>query len=219
MPLFSRDPGSQEDLADLVATEDVSARVVDAFRRIDRQNFVPDDMGQNPYVDRPIEILEHQTTSQPSLIARMIDAADLQPGDRALEVGTGFGFQTALLVHLAGSTVSIDRHASLSAAARQNLDRAGVAGVELVVGDGWEGWADGAPYDAIIVSAAAEKVPDAFVDQLVEGGRLVIPVRGPHGDDVLLYIRRNGHLVKIRLLTPARFVPLVPGEALDQSKE
>lgn len=219
MPLFYGEPKDRESLTALVAGEDVSARVVEAFRAIDREAFVPDDARSLAYVDRPIEILEHQTTSQPSLIARMIDAADLLPGDRVLEVGTGFGFQTALLAHLTGSVVSIERHSSLSDAARQNLERTGVVGVELVVGDGFQGWPGGAPYEAIIVSAAAERVPDAFVEQLVESGRLVIPVRSAHGDDVLLYVRRNGHLVQIRLLTPARFVPLVPGEAVDQSNE
>lgn len=219
MSLFSGEPHDRESLASLVASEDVSPRVVEAFKAVDREMFVPDEARSRAYVDRPIEILEHQTTSQPSLIARMIDAADLLPGDHVLEVGTGFGFQTALLAHLTGSVVSIERHSSLSEAARQNLERAGVVGVELVVGDGWEGWPSGAPYDAIIVSAAAARVPDPFVEQLGEGGRLVIPVRGPYGDDVLLYVRSKGHLVKIRLLTPARFVPLVEGEAVDRSNE
>jgi protein-L-isoaspartate(D-aspartate) O-methyltransferase len=219
MKRFGKEPATQAALADLVAGESVAPRVVDAFRVIDRRAFVPRDGEANPYVDRPIGIPEQQTTSQPSLIARMVDALDVLPGDRVLEVGTGLGFQTALLAHLAGGVVSIERHQSISEAARDNLDEAGISDVELIVGDGWLGWPDGAPYDAIVVSAAAARVPDAFVDQLVEGGRLVIPLRAANGDDVLLYMRRNGHLVKIRLLTPARFVPLVPGPADDQSKE
>jgi protein-L-isoaspartate(D-aspartate) O-methyltransferase len=219
MPLFSGQPADQATLAALVADEGVSPRVVDAFRAIDRAMFVPADARARAYVDRPIEILEGQTTSQPSLIARMIDAADLLPGDTVLEVGTGFGYQTALLAHLAGSCVSIERHAALAEAARTNLEAADVEGVEIIVGDGWQGWEAGGPYDAIIVSAAADQVPEMFVEQLKEGGRLVIPVRGPRGDDVLLYLKRTDHLVMVKLLTPARFVPLVPGEVADQSNE
>ena len=141
----------------------------------------------------------------------MIDAADVLPGDRVLEVGTGFGYQTALIATLGAEVVSIDRHASIAEAARSNLDAAGVA-AEVVVGDGWQGWPERAPYDAIVVSAAASKVPDALGRQLVEGGRLVIPIRGERGDDVLVFVKRNDHLVQVRLLTPARFVPLVGDE-------
>lgn len=179
---------------------------------------MPEAARGNAYVDRPIEILEHQTTSQPSLIARMVDAADLLPGDRVLEIGTGFGFQTALFAYLTGDVVSIERMANISEAAGNNLSDAGIDGVELVVGDGWLGWPERGPYDAIVVSAAAERVPDALTEQLRDGGRLVIPVRGDQGDDVLLYIKRNDHLVKVKLLTPARFVPLVPGDSV-QSNE
>jgi protein-L-isoaspartate(D-aspartate) O-methyltransferase len=209
--------GGRTALLDTIVASGVSSRVVDAFRQVDRRDFVPSGV-RNPYVDKPIEILESQTTSQPSLIAQMIDAADVLPGDRVLEVGTGFGFQTALLGKLAGTVVSVERHASISAEAASNLARSGISNTELVVGDGWLGVADRGPYDAIIVSAAAEGVPDAFVEQLVAGGRLVIPVRTDSGDDVLLYLRSDDHLVKVRLLTPARFVPLVRG-AVGQSNE
>lgn len=202
---------------DTIAASGVSARVVDAFRQVDRRDFVPPDV-RDPYVDKPIEILEHQTTSQPSLIAQMVDAADVLPGDRVLEIGTGFGFQTAVLANLAGTVVSVERHASISVQAASHLERVGITNVELVVGDGWLGVPDSGPYDAIIVSAAAERVPDAFVGQLVPGGRLVIPVRTKNGDDVLLYLRSDDHLVKVRLLTPARFVPLVRGP-VGQSNE
>jgi protein-L-isoaspartate(D-aspartate) O-methyltransferase len=209
----------REGLARLVEREGVSPRIVAAFRRIAREDFVPESARDHAYGDRPIEILEQQTTSQPSLIARMIDAADPLPGDRVLEIGTGFGFQTALLATLAGEVVSVERHASIADAARANLEGAGITNTEVEVGDGWLGWPERAPYDAVIVSAAATEVPDALGDQLVEGGRLVIPVRGGMGDDVYLYIKRGNELVRARLLTPARFVPLVPGQPDDQSNE
>lgn len=213
----SREPSDHEGLAGLIEASGVAPRVAEAFRRVDRRDFVPARTSE-AYVDRPIEILEHQTTSQPSLIAQMLDVADLLPGDRVLEIGTGFGYQTALLAELTGNVVSVERFATLSEAARANLERAGISGVELIVGDGWKGAPGEAPFDAIIVSAAAAKVPDALEDQLADGGRLVIPLRAHDGDEVWLFIRKNEHLVPVRLLTPARFVPLVPGEEV-QSNE
>lgn len=209
----------RESLARLVEREGVSPRVTAAFRTIAREDFVPDDARADAYADRPIEILERQTTSQPSLIARMVDAADLLPGDRALEVGTGFGFQTALMATLCGEVVSVERHASIAEVARKNLERAGISNAEIVVGDGWLGWPERAPYEAVIVSAAATEVPGPLGHQLVDGGRLVIPLRAGGGDEVVLFIKRKDHLVRARLLTPARFVPLVPGEPEDQSNE
>lgn len=191
--------------------------MVEAFRQVDRAGFVPEGTNE-AYADRPIEILERQTTSQPSLIANMIDAADLLPGDRVLEVGTGFGYQTALLAKLTADVVSIDRHASITAAARSNLERAGIEGVELVVGDGWRGVPDKAPFEAIVVSASADGLPEALADQLVEGGRLVIPLKVKGGDEVWLCVRHEARIVKAKMLTPARFVPLVQGE-VTQSNE
>ena len=212
-------PRGREGLASLVEREGVSPRVVAAFRRIAREDFVPEQARADAYGDRPIEILERQTTSQPSLIARMIDAADLLPGDRVLEIGTGFGFQTALMATLAGEVVSVERHASIADAARTNLERVEISNAEVVVGDGWLGWPERAPYEAAIVSAAATEVPAALGEQLVEGGRLVIPLRVALGDEVVLYIKHGDGLVRARVLTPARFVPLVPGTPEDQSNE
>ena len=211
-------PSGREGLARLVEREGVNPRVVAAFRSVARADFVPEAARRNAYEDRPIEILESQTTSQPSLIARMIDAADVLPGDRVLEVGTGFGYQTALIAALGADVVSVDRHASITEAARANLEAAGID-AEVVVGDGWGGWPERAPYDAIVVSAAASEVPAALGEQLVDGGRLIIPVKAHRGDEVLVFVKQRGRLVKTRLLTPARFVPLVPGEVVDQSNE
>jgi protein-L-isoaspartate(D-aspartate) O-methyltransferase len=192
---------------------------VAAFRRIAREDFVPEHARSDAYGDRPIEILEQQTTSQPSLIARMIDAADLLPGDRVLEIGTGFGFQTALMAALAGEVISVERHASIAEQARANLEKVGISNVDVVVGDGWLGWPEAAPYEAAIVSAAATEVPSPLGDQLVPGGRLVIPLRVGVGDEVVLFVKHGDELVRARLLTPARFVPLVQGTPDDQSNE
>lgn len=212
-------PKGQEGLARLVEREGVAPRVVRAFRAVAREDFVPEASRQEAYSDRPVPILERQTTSQPSLIARMIDAADVLPGDRVLEIGTGFGFQTALLANLAGDVVSVERHVSLAEAARANLARSGVDNVRVVVGDGWLGWPELAPYEAIVVSAGAPEVPDSFVAQLVEGGRVIIPVAKGSAEEVVLFLRHGDHLVRVRVLTPARFVPLVKGAAPDQSNE
>jgi protein-L-isoaspartate(D-aspartate) O-methyltransferase len=202
-------PRDQQGLARLVEREPVDARVVEAFLRVDRADFVPVDLIDQAYTDRPVALPQRQTTSQPSLIARMVDAADVKKDDIVLEVGTGYGFQTALLATLANEVVSIERHAELAEAARKNLAAAGIENVVVFVGDGWEGAPDKAPFDAIVVSAAAESVPQALVDQLSEGGRMVIPVKSGGNDDVWLLQKRNGVLHEVRLITPARFVPLV----------
>ena len=144
----------------------------------------------------------------------MVDALQLSGSDRVLEVGTGFGFQTALLSLLAGEVISIERFATLAAAARENLERTGRTGIEVLVGDGWRGVPERAPFDAIVVSAAAAELPAALVEQLGEGGRMVIPLKRGAGDDVVLFAKRSGRLERERLLTPARFVPLVQGAAL-----
>ena len=185
-------------------------RVLDAFRTVAREDFVPAAARLDAYRDRPIGLPRDQTTSQPSLIARMLEAAAIGPEDRVLEIGTGYGFQTALLAHLARSVVSVERHRELADAAGENLRKLGIE-AEVVVGDGWGGHPPGAPYDAIVVSASASEMPEALVEQLAEGGRLVIPLKGTRGDDVFLFEKRAGELTRGRLITPARFVPLVPG--------
>jgi protein-L-isoaspartate(D-aspartate) O-methyltransferase len=201
----------RESLESLVATEVSDPRVIDAFRHVDRADFVPSRARRTAYVDRPVPIPYEQVTSQPTLIARMVEAAAIAPEDRVLEVGTGYGFQTALLSRLAAEVTSIERRADLAAAARANLERAGAAGVKIVIGDGTLGHHPGAPYDAIVVSAGAERVPPALAQQLAEGGRLVIPVTGRYGEDVYLFVKRDDALRRERLVSPARFVPLVPG--------
>ena len=204
-------PKDQEELAALVSREVADRRIVDAYRAVARETFVPPDHRGEAYRDRPIPLPHSQTTSQPSLIARMIAAAAPQPTDKVLEVGTGFGFQTALLATLARSVISIERFERLADAARANLAAAGFENVEVVVGDGWEGYAAEAPFDAIVVAAAAGSVPDALSEQLRDGGRLVIPVKRGRSDDVLLFVKQSGALHESRLITPARFVPLVHG--------
>ena len=204
-------PRTQEGLAELVHREGVADRIAHAFETVDRADFVPEAERENAYQDRPIGLPRSQTTSQPSLIARMVDAVDPEPEDKVLEVGTGYGFQTALLASLVAQVVSIERHAELAGAARANLERTGFANVQVVVGDGWKGVPDKAPFDGIVVSASAESFPEELGAQLAEGGRIVIPLARALGDDVLCFIKRAGGIRQERLVTPARFVPLVKG--------
>jgi protein-L-isoaspartate(D-aspartate) O-methyltransferase len=203
----------REGLDRLVRRDVRDDRVAEAFASLDRADFVPDAYRSVAYRDRPVGLPRGQTTSQPSLIARMVEAADLHSGDRVLEVGTGYGFQTALMSRLAAQVVSVERHAELAEAARKNLARCNISNATVVVGDGWEGCASFAPYDAVVVSAAATEVPRALGDQLAEGGRLVIPLERGGSDDVVRLTKRAGELGDEDLITPARFVPLVHDDA------
>jgi len=183
-------------------------RVLDAFRRVPRAGFVPADWAERAYEDRPIPIPHGQVTTQPSLIARMVAGLMLEGSERVLEVGTGLGFQTAILAMLAREVFSIERFPDLAEQARRNLDAAGV-GVTVVVGDGTNGLPEHAPFDATVVSAAAPEVPPPLAEQLAEGGRLVHPL-GPGGyETVIAYRKEGGRLVEEDRLTPATFVPLV----------
>jgi protein-L-isoaspartate(D-aspartate) O-methyltransferase len=187
-------------------------RVLAALGEVRRDLFVPEGDVGAAYADRPVRIPRGQTTSQPSLIAMMIEALELTGDERVLEVGTGYGYQTALLSHLAGEVWSIERHASLAEAARTNLDRAGIGNVHVVVGDGHEGLPDAAPFDGIVLSAATPEVPATLVDQLAEGGLLVVPI-GPGGaEEVTVHRRTTDGLERVRRLTRARFVPMRRGK-------
>lgn len=204
-------PRSNAGLARLVRRDVGEGRIADAFDATDRAGFVPEG-ASDVYRDRPVPIPEGQTTSQPSLIARMIQALDPRPDDRVLEVGTGYGYQTALLARLCREVVSLERWGTLARQARTNLEAAGTQNAAVIVGDGWKGCPERAPFDGIIVSAAATEVPQPFAEQLAEGGRLVIPVKRRGSDEVTLYEKREGTLHPVRLVTPARFVPLVREE-------
>lgn len=188
----------------------VDTRVLEALGEVDRARFLPRAARSQADRDRPIGIGGGQTTSQPSLIARMIEVLALTPTSRVLEVGTGSGYQTALLARLAGEVVSIERDASLAAAAARRLRD--LDNVTVVVGDGSLGWQDRAPYDAITVGACAPGIPEALLAQLAADGVLVLPVRD--GDaEVLTTVRKAGGRVgRPESGLEVRFVPLV-GEA------
>jgi protein-L-isoaspartate(D-aspartate) O-methyltransferase len=198
-----------EHLVQLLIAEGIGdRRLLQAFREVRREAFVPAKFREVAYTDQPIPIPRDQVTSQPSLVARMVEALDIRSDDQVLEIGTGYGFQTAILANLARFVWSIERYQDLAEAARENLAKAGITNVEVVEGDGTLGLAEHAPYDAVIVSAAFLQVPPPLADQLRIGGRLVQPV-GPGGsDEVVLFSKPAEGLVRRQRLTWARFVRL-----------
>ena len=211
--------GSPQDLVRVLRAEGIrDRRVLAAFREVPRARFVPSAAAGQAYLDEPIRIPHGQVTTQPSLIAKMVAALGLNGSQRVLEVGTGLGFQTAILARLARQVVSVERFPDLAEHARTNLAAAGPGDVTLVVGDGTLGVPDHAPYQAIVVSAASPSVPAPLIEQLALGGRLVHPV-GPGGrEQVTAFHKEVGRLVADARLTPAYFVPLVGAYGL-QSQE
>jgi protein-L-isoaspartate(D-aspartate) O-methyltransferase len=181
-------------------------RVLSAIAAVPRARFVPSAHVEHADLDAPIPIPHAQVTTQPSLVARMVEALSLTGDERVLEIGTGYGWQTALLARLAGHVWSVERWEDLAATARRHL--AQLANVTVVVGDGSRGLPEHAPYDAILVGAAFPEVPAPLAEQLADGGRLVQPI-GPGGaDDVVLFEKRDGVLERSRFLTGAYFVRL-----------
>jgi protein-L-isoaspartate(D-aspartate) O-methyltransferase len=186
-------------------------RVLDAFLRVPRHEFIPDTHLDRAYEDHPLPIGDAQTISQPYIVAIMLQALQLKPTDKVLEVGTGSGYVTALLAELTAQVYSIERHAALAAAAQRVLARLHYANVEIVIGDGTAGLPAHAPYDAIIVSAAASVLPPALLAQLGEGGRMIIPVGPSESQQLQLIQMQNGH-PQISPLDACRFVPLISGD-------
>jgi protein-L-isoaspartate(D-aspartate) O-methyltransferase len=181
-------------------------RVLDAIAAVPRVDFVPAEHADLADLDTPIPIPHGQVTTQPSLVARMVEALALTGGERVLEVGTGYGWQTALLARLVAVVFSVERFGDIAETARQHL--AGYKNVTVVVGDGSAGLLEHAPFDAILVAAAYPSVSEPLQGQLAEGGRLVQPL-GPGGaEDVVLFEKRDGELHRVRSVSVAHFVRL-----------
>jgi len=188
-------------------------RVLAAMARVPRDEFVAEEYRGQAYEDHPLPIGEGQTISQPYIVALMLQLLELRPGDQVLEVGAGSGYATALLAEIVSAVVSIERHARLADAARTQFERLGLKNVRLVAGDGSRGFPELAPYDAILVSAAAPELPRALLAQLVEGGRMIIPVGSGDAQQLQLIRISNGQ-PQITLRELCRFVPLVSGSNL-----
>jgi protein-L-isoaspartate(D-aspartate) O-methyltransferase len=207
--------GPQE-LARLVRAAGVrDVRVLEAVAGVPRAEFVPAKARRHAYRDEPLPIAGGQVTTQPSLVARMLEALALEGHERVLEIGTGYGWQTALLARLVAHVLSIERLAELARAAETNLRRHGAGNVEVIVADGSTGLEARAPFEAIVVSAAYTSVPAPLAAQLAPGGRLVQPI-GPGGhDEVVLFERVGAGLVKRASVTPAHFVKLYGAHGFD----
>ncbi len=186
-------------------------RIIQAMARVPRHEFTPSPYRDQAYEDHPLPIGQGQTISQPYIVALMLEALAVKPDDKVLEVGTGSGYVTALLAELAAEVFSIERHARLAEEARAILARLGYRNVRPFVGDGSQGLPEHAPYDAILVSAAALKLPPALVAQLAEGGRMIIPVGPGDAQQLQLVTIRNGQ-PQVQLRELCRFVPLVEDE-------
>jgi protein-L-isoaspartate(D-aspartate) O-methyltransferase len=182
--------------------------VLRVFDLVPRHLFVPDAVQHRAYEDKPVPIGFGQTASQPSLQALYMQLLKLKQTDRVLEVGTGSGYQTALLAHLAGHVYSIERLRELSARARTVLDSLRFTNIALLVGDGTVGWSRYAPYDAILVSAASPGVPQALLDQLASNGRMLIPV-GDRNEQTLTLYEKTADGIRSEEITACAFVPLV----------
>jgi len=182
--------------------------LLELFDRVPRHHFLPEALWERAYQDVPLPIGHGQTASQPSLQARTLEILAPETHESVLEVGTGCGFLTALLAQMAHRVYSVERIPELSRRAREALDALGVPNAALMAGDGTIGWRKFAPFDVIVVSAAAPEVPKPLVDQLAEGGRMLIPV-GPRDAQRLVLVRRDGFAVTEQPLDPVTFVPLL----------
>jgi len=189
----------------------VDERVLSAMARVPRHRFAPEPYRAQAYEDHPLPIPEGQTISQPYIVALMLEALLLTPTDKVLEIGTGSGYVTALLSEMVAQVISIERHAALAESARSLLAELGYGNVRVVVGDGSRGFPESAPYQAILVSAAAPRLPQELVDQLAEGGRMIIPV-GRQEDQQLQFIYKENGEIRTRLRELCRFVPLISEE-------
>ncbi|MDH5263178.1 MAG: protein-L-isoaspartate(D-aspartate) O-methyltransferase [Betaproteobacteria bacterium] len=185
-----------------------NAKVLAAMGRVPRHEYVPAPLHALAYADRPLPIGHGQTISQPFIVAFMTEALDPASTDRVLEIGTGSGYQAAVLAELVARVYTIEIVPPLGERARADLARLKVDNVEVRVGDGYEGWPEQAPFDAIIVTCSPEKVPQPLVDQLRDGGRMVIPVGEVRGEQVLYLLEKRGTRVVQRAILPVRFVPM-----------
>ncbi len=183
-------------------------RVLNAMEKVPRHRFVPAGLGREAYGDYPVPIGESQTISQPYMVALMTEHLRLKGGERVLEVGTGSGYQTAILAELAEEVYTVERIGTLSRRAEELIRELGYTNVAFRVGDGSGGWLENAPYDGIMVTAGAPRVPDVLIKQLNEGGRLVIPVGGSYSQDLTL-VEKEGGKISERCISGCVFVPLI----------
>jgi len=186
----------------------LSERVTAAMAKVPRHRFVPPTEERNAYRDRPLPIGSGQTISQPFIVALMTDFMDVKPADKVLEIGTGSGYQAAVLAELAATVYTIEIVEALGQEAAERLKALGYRNIVVKIGDGYQGWPEYAPFDSIMVTAAAREVPQPLIDQLKSGGRLVIPVGSQSGGQTLYLIEKQDGRISRRAVLAVRFVPL-----------
>ncbi len=186
-------------------------RVLRAMELVPREKFVEEAFIDQAYADTALPIACGQTISQPYIVAFMTQSLGPEPGDTVLEIGTGSGYQAAVLSHLCREVLTIERYKELQKSALKQFDKLGISNVTTIIGDGWIGWPPNAPYDRIIVTAAAPEAPKALLDQLKEGGRMVIPLGETRETQQLVQIEKTVDGLEQKELLPVRFVPLVKG--------
>jgi protein-L-isoaspartate(D-aspartate) O-methyltransferase len=184
-----------------------NARVIAAMAKVPRHEFVPRSLRSEAYDDRPLPIGSGQTISQPFIVAFMTEQLEPKPTDRVLEVGTGSGYQAAVLAELVARVYTIEIVEELAERAAADLKRLGYTNVQVRGGDGYKGWPEAAPFDSIIVTCAPERVPQPLVDQLKDGGRIIIPI-GPLWNQDLVLLRKQGGKLERHAVLPVRFVPM-----------
>ncbi len=202
----------------LLAGNDISSRTISAFNQVPREKFVPKQYKSLAYQDDALPIGEGQTISQPSLVAAMLDALKLRGSEKILEIGTGSGYQTALLSALAKQVYSVERIETLANEAKKRLKASGVKNAHVVIGDGSLGLPDKEPFKAIIVTTAFKKDPQPLVSQLKEGGPLVMPVGERGSQEAVVYQKVRDRLKEIQNLGPVRFVPFIGREAWEEEE-
>lgn len=184
-------------------------RVLEAMQKVQRHEFVPPNLVDMAYENRPLPIGHGQTISQPYIVAMMTDLLDMKPGQRVLEIGTGSGYQAAVLAELANNVFTIEIIQPLAQQAKQRLRRLGYDNIELRIGDGYYGWIEHAPFDAIIVTAASSHIPPPLVKQLRVGGKMMIPVGSRFSiQELILVTKKSDSEIIVRQILPVRFVPL-----------
>lgn len=182
--------------------------VLDAMRKVQRHRLIPKSVRNAAYADTPLGIGYNQTISQPFMVGLMTEALDLEPGDRVLEIGTGSGYQAAVLAEICKDVYTIEIVEPLARRARKGLDTLGYTNIHTRVGDGYFGWKEKAPFDGIIVTAAAGHVPPPLIEQLADGGKIVIPLGNPLRVQTLTILEKKGEKVEATYSTQCRFVPM-----------
>ncbi|HMK52088.1 MAG TPA: protein-L-isoaspartate(D-aspartate) O-methyltransferase [Thermodesulfobacteriota bacterium] len=190
-------------------------RVLSALRKVERDRFVPEEYLNSAYADQPLPIGEGQTISQPYIVALMTELLDLKGDEKVLEIGTGSGYQAAILAELAKEVYTIEIVESLASMANKRLLGLGYKNIKVKVGDGYLGWPEAAPFDAIIVTAAPDHIPKPLIEQLKEGGRMVVPV-GTYAQELKKIVKRSGKIETTDVI-PVVFVPMT-GEGVKQKK-